>query len=475
MFSGVAADRENVRGVRQTETVPRAASPPAPRPERRAITALHRRTLEVLALALGAHAGRPPGQALRVAAWAGALGRSLGLSEIDLQALDAASLLHDIDVALGAEIVEHMRFPFPVAPLVQAHHEHWDGSGYPAGLRGDEIPLGARILAVAVCLGSHPATEGVECVRAGAGTVFDPKVAEALAESTVRAIGASPPLSFETAIDAARRKERVLSELAGELGDSLNLDETLATLEGGLKRLVAYDSLVFYAPSQHARDEDRLLPVYVSGENAQQLCALEVPLGPDIPGALAIPLRNDTEPIGVLALYPPAGDAFSAGDLRVLQRVCPRLTRAVDNARKHEHAERCSVVDPVTCLPNGRALFLRLDAELARCRRTRSTLAVLVCEIEAMERQRLQSIADGLRRICREDDCVARQGDAFVLVLSGFGPGDLPEKRKLIDGLFQEMVLLPRVGAAYYPEDGAYAEDLLAAADRRLNQEREAL
>ena len=53
---------------------------------------------------------------------------------------------------VGAEILEHVRFPYPVVPIVRSHHEKWDGNGYPDGLKGDAIPTGARILAAVDCL-----------------------------------------------------------------------------------------------------------------------------------------------------------------------------------------------------------------------------------------------------------------------------------------------------------------------------------
>ena len=89
-----------------------------------------------------------------------------------------------------------------------------------------------------------------------------------------------------------------------------------------------------------------------------------------------------------------------------------------------------------------------------------------------------QSIAAGLRRICREEDCVARLENEFVLVLGGLQARDLEEKRKLIESVLAEIgavdfgahALAPRLGAAFYPEDGGYAEDLLAAAGSRLNR-----
>ena len=53
---------------------------------------------------------------------------------------------------VGAEILERIKFPYPVVPIVRAHHERWDGTGYPLGLKDNNIPLGARILAAVDCL-----------------------------------------------------------------------------------------------------------------------------------------------------------------------------------------------------------------------------------------------------------------------------------------------------------------------------------
>ena len=101
-----------------------------------------------------------------------------GSSRSELEALHAAALLHDIGKLavpehiiskpgkltpeefekmkihpiVGAEILERVRFPYPVVPIVRAHHEKWDGGGYPLGLHGEEIPIGARILSAVDCL-----------------------------------------------------------------------------------------------------------------------------------------------------------------------------------------------------------------------------------------------------------------------------------------------------------------------------------
>jgi diguanylate cyclase (GGDEF)-like protein len=430
-----------------------------------------------------------------------------------------------IRASIGAAIAERAQFPFPVAPIVRSHHERWDGSGYPDGLKGEEIPLGARILAAADCLAALPFAEALDALVAGAGSGFDPQVVRVVSQNHARlqraakrAAESQPQPAFHGAIAAARNEERFVAALRDELGNSLSLHETLSVFDAGLKRLVAYDCIAVYLPRK-----DRLAPAYVNGANSRLFCSLQIPYGQGPSGraastrqpvfnqdesddggyngdpahtsslraTLAVPLESGGELIGVLALYHALPGVFGPGDLRTLLTVRAKLARAMENALKHERAEQVSAVDPLTALCNGRGLFLRLDADLARCRRNQTELAVVVCHVAGLKQvqQRFgplacaplhQSIASGLRRICREDDCVARLEDEFVLVLGGFQARDLEEKRKLIEALLDEIgdadlggrILAPRLGAAFYPEDGAYAEDLLATAGSRLSQSR---
>ena len=136
------------------------------------IAGLHLRTIEALALAIEAKDATTHDHLQRVRVYAVEIGKEVGMSPTDLDALQAAALLHDIGKLavpehiiskpgrltpeefekmkihpiVGAEILERIKFPYPVVPIVRAHHEKWDGSGYPFGLAGEEIPIGARIL-----------------------------------------------------------------------------------------------------------------------------------------------------------------------------------------------------------------------------------------------------------------------------------------------------------------------------------------
>jgi len=206
-----------------------------------AMNGLHLRTIEALALAIDAKDHTTHDHLQRVQLYATEIGKDLGLSQPELEALTAAAVLHDIGKlavpesiiskpgkltrpefekmkihpVVGAEILERVEFPYPVVPMVRSHHEKWDGSGYPYGLRGEEIPIGARILSVVDCLDALasdrqyrralPLDEAMARVASEAGTAFDPKVVQALQaryrELEARATSAEAPLQPPLSVD----------------------------------------------------------------------------------------------------------------------------------------------------------------------------------------------------------------------------------------------------------------------------------
>jgi diguanylate cyclase (GGDEF)-like protein/PAS domain S-box-containing protein/putative nucleotidyltransferase with HDIG domain len=156
------------------------------------------------------------GHSKRVAAIAESLGRAIGLQGEELSELVAAAFLHDIgkvgvaDVILtkpgkpekeeweaikkhcaeGAKIIQHVKELAPLAPYILHHHEWYDGSGYPDKLKGEKIPLSARIISVADAYDTMTAQrpyreaispqEAMKEMERCSGTQFDPKLIEAL-------------------------------------------------------------------------------------------------------------------------------------------------------------------------------------------------------------------------------------------------------------------------------------------------------
>ncbi len=142
------------------------------------LNTLYMSTIETLAMAIDAKDQITHGHIRRVQLYATNLAKTMGVTELaQLSAIEAASLLHDmgklavpeyilnkpgrltsaefekmkLHASVGADILSAIEFPYPVVPIVRHHHENWDGTGYPNGLKGSEIPIGARILSVVDC------------------------------------------------------------------------------------------------------------------------------------------------------------------------------------------------------------------------------------------------------------------------------------------------------------------------------------
>src|SRR5713101_6320442 len=320
------------------------------------IADLHLRTIEALALAIEAKDQTTHDHLQRVRIYAIEVAKELGMKGSDLEALHAAALLHDIGklavpehiiakpgrltpeefekmkihTLVGAEILERVRFPYPVVPIVRAHHEKWDGSGYPFGLKGEEIPIGARILSSVDFLDamasdrqyrrSLPLEEVMKRLVAESGKSFDPKVVnvlekryrqlEKLVQSNNRPEaalklstevkiepGAAPAAGFEDitvkdapgqeatflfSIAAARQEAQTLFELSQDLGASLSLGETLSVFSVKLRRLVPYDAIAIYV-----KRGQELIPELVSGDNHRLFASLRIPLGSGLSGWVA--------------------------------------------------------------------------------------------------------------------------------------------------------------------------------------------
>jgi putative nucleotidyltransferase with HDIG domain len=312
------------------------------------VAALHRRAIETLALAIEAKDQTTHDHLARVEVYAIEVGKTLGLTELELDALRAAALLHDVGklavpeyiiskpgkltpeefekmkthTIVGAELVEQIRFPYPVAPIVRSHHEKWNGTGYPDGLSGEQIPIGARILSAVDCLDALasdrqyrralPLNEAIQVIRSEAGKSFDPRVAEVLARRYVElekmatskggnktklsteikiARGDAPAAGFEAIAAASANQDLInfrnsvagpVASLARDLESAEDRESAFSTLRTSLHALIAYDAMVVYV-----RHEARLVPAFLDGEDYRLFASLEIPFGMGLSGWVA--------------------------------------------------------------------------------------------------------------------------------------------------------------------------------------------
>lgn len=171
--------------------------------------------LDALTRTMALRDGAMSEHGLRVRRYALAIAMEAGITdEQTIEALDAASLLHDVGklgipdqvlhkpgpltaeeyslvkrhATIGADILSSIPFPGPLATIVRHHHENWNGTGYPDRLAGEDIPVGARVLAVADCYDaltsdrpyrralSHACAIGM--IAQGRGTSYDPSITD---------------------------------------------------------------------------------------------------------------------------------------------------------------------------------------------------------------------------------------------------------------------------------------------------------
>lgn len=277
------------------------------------VSDLHLATIEALALAIDAKDQTAQTHIRRVQVYAAGVAEALGMSSNDIQGVKTAALLHDIGKLavpehilskpgpltqeefqkirihpqVGAEIISGVPFPYPVAPLILSHHERWDGKGYPVGLKGDEIPLGARILSVVDYFDAliserpyhRPATQedAIALLRQESGKALDPKVVETFitlypklsaqagasqeptrkltrqaAENSVAQPSAGlvdeKPVRTNVFQDIAlaHREIYALYEIAQALGSSLGVADTMALISSKLSNIIPFSACALY-------------------------------------------------------------------------------------------------------------------------------------------------------------------------------------------------------------------------------------
>ncbi|HPP73774.1 MAG TPA: diguanylate cyclase [Armatimonadota bacterium] len=432
------------------------------------LAALYLATIESLATAIDAKDTYTREHINRVQMIAVKIAIAMGLSGSDLEGIRTAALLHDIGKlgvpehillkpgkltleeyqkvqkhsTIGAKILDPVQFPWPVAAVVRCHHEKFDGTGYPDGLKGEDIPLGARVLAIAdvydALTSDRSYREGwshenaVEHIKSLSGTHFDPNVVEAfvsIADEIAVFAQSSKQIHKENeqgdenqehrgehdaADDIARANHELMAlfELAQTLSTTLNLDEVLILLANKIKNVIRASSCVIFLkdteqPETMVADvavgvnRDHFTGAVVStgeGKTGQVVETCEPYIGlydksdvvlqstysdwTPLQSALIVPLVCDDQRLGTLNVYHTEANAFSADDLRVLLVVAKQAGTAVQNARIFEQTRESAIRDPLTGLHNIRFLFSNLEQELSRAQRFGRALSVLGIDLD---------------------------------------------------------------------------------------------
>lgn len=194
--------------------------------------------------------------------------------------------------------------------------------------------------------------------------------------------------------------------------------------------------------------------------------------------AISVPLCSSTNLIGVLSLYHESRDAFSKDQLRLLQSIASKLAlsiqaAALDSDRQEDRLE----------LPDGAVSVRHLDSELTRRQRLNTPLALILCVVDGLSRLQtnlgrveseaiLRGLVLSMREGFHESDFIGSMGNGeFLLVLSGLSPFAVRAKAsrlmQIAAGSERHRVSV-LAAEALSPEDGTSADELLAAADRRI-------
>lgn len=429
---------------------------------------LHLSTIETLAMAIDAKDQITHGHIRRVQSYAVALAHRLGVAEEKLiRAIEAASLLHDmgklavpeyilnkpgkltaaefekmkLHASVGADILSAIAFPYPVVPIVRHHHENWDGSGYPDGLKGTDIPIGARILSIVDCFDALTSDrpyrpklsddDAIAILIERRGSMYDPLIVDTfikvhkdidptlyspnLQRRALSHIAGRPALSDDNSvqpldnISASADEASCLYELSRALTGKSDLSEVCDVLTSHLRRLIPSTLSVFFAFDAVA---DELDARYASGDGAALVRGMRIRRGErlsgwvaanaqtiansdpvldlgDVARAHALNLRSCLSTaitegdhlIGVLTLYTVDPNAFNDNHRRIAEAVSRQLAQTLSRSLQQR---RSAHRDSLTGLPNSVELEQFIES-LRKERRPSSNFVLLWIDVVGLK------------------------------------------------------------------------------------------
>jgi putative nucleotidyltransferase with HDIG domain len=380
----------------------------------RHINELYLSTIEALAMAVDAKDQITHGHIRRVQVYATELAKRLGVTdEQQLRAIEAAALLHDMGklaipeyilnkpgkltaaefekmkrhADIGADLLSSISFPYPVVPIVRHHHENWEGTGYPSGLSGHDIPLGARILSVVDCFDALTSDrpyrprmsdeDSFAILRERSGRMYDPLVVDTF-------IKVFPEIS-PLAIQAGQQARSFMPSVSGGSGlsplDQIRtnaeqttlLEECALALKHATSRRdateIASQFLAMLTPAkvcaffEYRPEEDSLVCVQSAGVSGGSLLGLAIKNGerttgwavahdsimanspaaldllerasmfdPPLKSAIVAPLKRNGIIIGAIAAYSAGSEFFSDDHQYAMERIAAAFAAREQNS-----------------------------------------------------------------------------------------------------------------------------------------------
>src|SRR6266536_3388636 len=317
------------------------------------IANLHMNTIESLAIAIDAKDQTTHGHVRRTQIYGTEMGKLLKVGDEELRALVAGALLHDIGKlavpeyilnkpgkltesefakmkihpTVGGDILRRVNFPYPVEDVVRYHHEKWDGSGYPKGLRGEGIPLVARIISVVDFYDAtrcdRPYRKGMKreeslgLLQTMAGSAFDPHIVGKFVEHVVEfdklidaediqeqvasetdasdyhtktkpdaglasdVLGSPHDSNGFRSITQAQREVFALHEIAQTIGSSLNLNDTVSLVSNKLRAIVPFETCLIFVVNDRS---GKATAIHAAGENGELFKSRRMNVGDGITG-----------------------------------------------------------------------------------------------------------------------------------------------------------------------------------------------
>ena len=325
--------------------------------------------------------------------------------------------------SIGVDIPSAIGFPYSVVPIVRHHHENWDGTGYPDGMNGEDIPLGARVLSVGNFVDAPTSdrhyrprlsdAEALALLRGRSGSMYDPRIADTFArmyktvapsQSDFESVHGLDTLLGQTQAEEPSHASRATPDSISssteellavyELARSLTAGVTLADagdiIAKRMKRLLPASTCVYFI---YDADGDELVDRHVVGTHAAHVPGSRVGIGHRLSGwvaadrrttvtsdplldlgdmarspnprprsALSTPLLVENGLLGVLSPYSTSRDAFTPGHRRVAEMVGRQVSRTLSDASTHDDMRKASFRDKPTAIPNVEQLRVIFDS-----------------------------------------------------------------------------------------------------------------